>query len=207
MIQDIINRLAAIYPNAKCALNYRRDYELLFATRLSAQCTDARVNIVAPALFAAFPSLEALAGAELERLEEIVRPCGFYRHKADDIKSCARRLLEVHGGRVPDSMEELLELPGVGRKTANLILGELFGKPAICADTHCIRLSNRIGLCGSKDPHKVEIALKAIVPPSEQMMFCHRLIAHGRAVCRAQKPLCGGCELSGECLFNSSGAS
>lgn len=194
MIEDIISRLAALYPDVGCALEYRHDYELLFATRLAAQCTDARVNMVTPLLFSEYPTLEALAGADVERIEGIVHSCGFYRQKAHDIKSCAEQLILLHGGRIPDSMEELLKLPGVGRKTANLMLGEVYGKPAIIADTHCIRLSNRLGLCDTKDPHKVELALKAIVPPEEQLRFCHGLVAHGRAVCFAKKPNCGVCE-------------
>ncbi|MCL2080672.1 MAG: endonuclease III [Oscillospiraceae bacterium] len=195
MIEDIINKLAELYPRASCALDFDAGYKLLFATRLAAQCTDARVNTVTPVLFGEFPTLEALAAAGIGRLEEIVRSCGFYRQKAHDIKVCAERLILVHGGRVPDNMDELLRLPGVGRKTANLILGEIYGAPAIIADTHCIRLSNRLGLCDTKDPYKVELALKAVVPPDRQVGFCHGLVAHGRAVCFARKPNCEGCEL------------
>ena len=206
MVQDIIGKLGIFYPLARCALEYRRDYELLFATRLSAQCTDARVNLVTPVLFGEFPLLEDLSSADTGRLEAIVRPCGFFRHKAADIKAAARMLLDDFGGRVPDTMEDLLRLPGVGRKTANLILGELYGKPAICADTHCIRLSNRLGLCETRDPYKVELKLKEVIPAEEQLMFCHRLIAHGRSVCKAQRPLCGQCGLTEYCLYFEKGA-
>jgi len=201
MIEDIISRLANLYPDASCALDFDADYKLLFATRLAAQCTDARVNTVTPVLFGEFPTLEALAEADIKRLEDIVHSCGFYRQKAHDIKSCAEQLILLHGGRVPDNMEELLKLPGVGRKTANLILGEFYGKPAIIVDTHCIRLSNRLGLCNTKDPDKIEIILKSIVPPDKQVAFSHGLVAHGRAVCFARNPNCAGCELAEFCTF------
>ncbi len=191
----VVEQLTALYPEALCSLVYDVDWQLLFATRLSAQCTDARVNQITPLLFGAFGSLEALAEADLAAVEDIVRPCGYYRAKAHDIVLCARALLERHGGRVPDTMEALLALPGVGRKTANLILGDLYKQPAIVADTHCIRISNRLGLANSADPAKVEVQLKALIAPVEQSDFCHRLVFFGRDVCRARSPQCGGCPL------------
>jgi len=193
-VEEIINRLSAEYPIAECSLDYEKAYELLFATRLAAQCTDERVNRQTPALYARYPTLEAIAGADLEEFEEYIRPCGFYHSKARDIISCANVLIERHGGRVPDTMEELTALPGVGRKTANLILGDVFKKPAVVVDTHCIRLSNRMGLVdGLKDPVKIETALRAILPPDKSSDFCHRLVLHGRAVCTARKPMCEKC--------------
>ena len=181
-------------------MSYKKDYELLFATRLAAQCTDERVNMQTPALYARYPSLEALAAAELTELEEYIRPCGFYHTKAKDIIACANALLERHGGKVPDTMEELVALPGVGRKTANLILGDIYGKPAVVVDTHCIRLSNRMGLVdGLKDPAKIEAELKKLLPPEKSSDFCHRLVMHGRAVCTARKADCQSCRLAGVC--------
>jgi endonuclease-3 len=196
---ETVRRLKDLYPEADCSLDYGKDYELLFSTRLAAQCTDARVNTVTPVLFSRYPSLKALAGAELGDLEEIVHSTGFFRAKAKDIRDASRLLLERHGGRVPDTMEALLALPGIGRKTANLILGDIFGQPAVVADTHCIRISNRLGLCDSKDPVKVEAQLKAIVEPPEQNMLCHRFVYHGRAVCGARKPACDECVLRDVC--------
>ena len=196
----IVEALKEHYP-ASCSLVARKDYELLFATRLSAQCTDARVNVVTKELFSRWDSLEAIAGADLSELMEVVKPCGLYRVKAMDIQKCAQALLENHEGKVPDTMEELLKLPGVGRKTANLILGDLFGKPAIVTDTHCIRLCNRIGLVdGIKEPAKVEKELWKIIPPEEGSDFCHRLGYHGRDVCTARtKPHCEKCCLADIC--------
>ncbi|MCD8355547.1 MAG: endonuclease III [Clostridia bacterium] len=188
------------YPDAICALQYTKDYELLFATRLSAQCTDKRVNIVTKDLYSIFPSLEAFAQAEPEQIEEVIRPCGLGRTKARDLHAAAQYLLDKHGGKVPGTMEELLKIPGVGRKTANLILGDLYGKPAIVTDTHCIRLSNRIGLVdGIKEPGKVEKALRPIVPQEASSDFCHRLVLHGREVCTARKPYCDKCCLKEIC--------
>ena len=195
----IVELLAREYPEAECSLTYEKDWQLLFATRLAAQCTDERVNRVTPGLFARWPSLEAIAGADDAELEDAVRSCGFFRTKARDIKACAGVLLERHGGVVPDNMDELLALPGVGRKTANLILGDIYGKPAIVADTHCIRLSNRLGLCDTKDPHGVEKELRAVIAPSDGSDFCHRLVMHGRAVCTARAPACGRCVLAELC--------
>ena len=188
------------YPDAICALQYQKEYELLFATRLSAQCTDARVNIVTQDLYREFPTLQSFADAQPEDIEKIIRPCGLGNTKARDIHAAAQYLLEHHDGKVPGTMAELIKIPGVGRKTANLILGDIFRKPAIVADTHCIRLSNRIGLVeGTKDPGKVERALRPIVPPEASSDFCHRLVLHGRAVCTARKPYCDACCLAEIC--------
>ena len=186
--------LKSVYPEAVCALHYTHDYELLFATRLSAQCTDARVNIVTEKLFKQFPTLQSFADASEEEIAEAIKTCGLFRTKARDLKACAMMLIANYGGRVPDTMEELLKLPGVGRKTANLILGDVYHKPAVVVDTHCIRLSNRMGLVdGLKDPVKIESALRGILPPEESSDFCHRLVLHGRAVCTARKPMCDQC--------------
>ena len=204
-ISFIISALKKDYPIAKCSLDYKKPHELLFSTRLSAQCTDARVNIVAQELYDRYPTLDAFAQADVSELEQIVRPCGFYKVKARDIIACANALLERFHGTIPDDIDTLITLPGVGRKTANLIVGDLYGKPAIVADTHCIRLSNRLGLAHSKDPAKVEQELKAIVPPEESSDLCHRFVLHGRAVCHARKPLCHQCSLNSVCP--ASGAS
>lgn len=197
----VVDILKERYPDT-CSLVAEKDYELLFSTRLSAQCTDARVNLVTKELYARYPTLQALAEADLEELCAIVKPCGLFRTKANDIKNSANLLLERFGGRVPDTMEELLTLPGVGRKTANLILSDLYGKPAIVADTHCIRISNRLGLvppaCG-KDPYKVELALKQVVEPAEQASLCHRFVHFGRDICTARSPRCGECPLRELC--------
>ena len=201
---EIVLILKENYPDT-CSLEAAKDYELLFATRLSAQCTDARVNIVTKELFSRFPTLESIASADMEELCGIIRSCGLFRTKARDIKLAARYLLDEHGGQVPDTMEELLKVPGVGRKTANLILSDVYGKPAIVADTHCIRISNRLGLIpgGSKDPFKVEKALCDIVEPSEQASLCHRFVHFGRDICKAQSPDCGVCPLRGLCVFKA----
>lgn len=197
----VVDILKERYPDT-CSLVAEKDYELLFSTRLSAQCTDARVNLVTKELYARYPTLQALAEADLEELCAIVKPCGLFRTKANDIKNSAKLLLERFGGRVPDTMEELLTLPGVGRKTANLTLSDLYGKPAIVADTHCIRISNRLGLvppaCG-KDPYKVELALKQVVEPAEQASLCHRFVHFGRDICTARSPRCGECPLRELC--------
>lgn len=202
-IKELIEGLEAEYPEAVCSLEYLKDYELLFATRLAAQCTDERVNKITPALYERYPTLEAIAGADREELEGYIHSCGFFRAKARDIIACANALLERHGGRVPDTMEELCALPGVGRKTANLILGDIYGKPAVVVDTHCIRLSNRMGLVdGLKDPVKIETELRELLPPEKSNDFCHRLVIHGRAVCTARKPDCANCRLNGACARN-----
>ena len=197
---EVVYQLKNEYPNAECALKYTHDYELLFATRLSAQCTDVRVNMVTKDLFVDFPTLESFADAPIEKLEEGIKTCGLFRTKAKDLKACAQMLLNEYDGKVPDKMEELLKLPGIGRKTANLILGDIYGKPAIVADTHCIRLSNRLGFVkDTKDPVKVENALKKIIPPEESSDFCHRLVLHGREVCSARSPKCDKCCLATAC--------
>ena len=193
-VQEILSCLEQAYPLAECSLEYEKDYELLFSVRLAAQCTDERVNKITPALFARFPTLQAFAEADVAEVEEYIHSCGFFRSKAKDIVSCAQVLLTQYGGRVPDTMEELVKLPGVGRKTANLILGDVYHKPAVVVDTHCIRLSNRMGLVDNlKDPVKIETALRAILPPEQSSDFCHRLVLHDRAVCDARKPQCALC--------------
>ncbi len=199
-VSEIVRLLEEEYPDAMCSLEFGKDYELLFSVRLAAQCTDERVNMVTPALFARFPTLEAFAAAEPEDVEPYIHSCGFFRAKARDIVLCARELLEKHGGKVPDTMEALTALPGVGRKTANLILGDVYGKPAVVVDTHCIRLSNRLGLVdGLKDPVKIEAALRELLPPEKSSDFCHRIVMHGRAVCQARKPNCEACCLKHLC--------
>lgn len=198
----IIGHLKELYPDAVCSLNYEKDYELLFSTRLSAQCTDARVNLVTPELFSRFPTLEAFAAATPEEVGSVIRSCGLYQTKARDLVACARMLLEKFDGKVPDTMEALTSLPGVGRKTANLVLGDIFHKPAIVADTHCIRITGRLGLTdGTKDPVSVEKQLRLVIPPEEGSDFCHRLVLHGRAVCMARSPDCAGCLLRGDCDY------
>ena len=198
----IIENLKVLYPDAICSLTYQKDYELLFATRLSAQCTDARVNQVTPELFSTYPTLEALAEASVEDVGRIIHSCGLYQTKARDLVACARVLLEKHGGKVPATMDELTALPGVGRTTATLVLGDIFHKPAVVPDTHCIRITGRLGLTdGSKDPVQVEQQLRAVLPPEESSDFCHRMVLHGRAVCMARSPGCGGCLLKKDCDF------
>lgn len=189
--------LKQAYPDAQCALHYQTDYELLFATRLSAQCTDARVNIVTKDLFARFPTLEDYAAAPVEEIEDSIRTCGLFHTKARDLKAAAIMLLQDFGGKVPDNMTDLLKLPGIGRKTANLILGDIYGQPAVVTDTHCIRLSNRLGFVkNEKDPVTVENALRKILDPAESSDFCHRLVHHGREVCTARSPKCQNCCLA-----------
>lgn len=200
-VAAIVQTLKDCYPDGICSLQYQKDYELLFATRLSAQCTDERVNQVTPALFARFPTLEDLAQAEPDQVEPYIHSCGFFRAKAKDIVLASRMLLSEYGGKVPGTMEELLTLPGVGRKTANLILGDVHHTPGVVvADTHCIRITGLLGLTdGTKDPGKVEKQLRACLPPEESNDFCHRLVLHGRAVCRARKPDCPNCALRPWC--------
>ena len=200
----VVERLREHYP-ASCSLVAVKDYELLFATRLSAQCTDARVNVVTAELFSRWPTLEAIAGADLEELMEVVKPCGLYRVKATDIKKCANVLVEQYGGKVPDEMDELLKLPGVGRKTANLVLGDLFGKPAVVTDTHCIRIAGRIGLTDNTEPYKVEMDLKKIIEPKEQNDTCHRFVHFGRDICTARSPKCSLCFLQDVCRYAQGG--
>lgn len=199
-VNAIIELLKQRYPNALCALHYDKDYELMIAVRLSAQCTDARVNLVTPALFAAYPTLEAMAGADIAHVEELVHSCGFYKHKARDIVLGCQMLLRDYGGKVPGTMEELLKIPGVGRKTANLLLGDLYAVPgSVVCDTHCIRICERLGLSHGKEPEKVEAQLRAILPPEESSDFCHRIVLFGRDCCTARNPDCGNCPLSLYC--------
>ncbi len=195
----IRERLDSAYPVVKCSLDYETPLEMLIATQLSAQCTDARVNIVTKDLFAKYKTAEDYANAELADVEEIIRSVGFYKNKAKNMIACAKRICEVYGGEVPDTMEDLLTLAGTGRKTANLVLGDIFGKPAIVVDTHCIRLTNRLGLVTEKDPEKIEYALMKILPPEYSLRFCHQMVYHGRARCTARKPDCENCELKDVC--------
>lgn len=206
-ISAIIKALKKLYPDAICSLDYQKDYELLFSVRLAAQCTDARVNLVTPALFERFPTLEAFAAATPEEVGEYVRSCGFWRAKAKDIVGSAQMLLRDFGGRVPDNMDDLLRLPGVGRKTANLILGDVYGKEGYVCDTHCIRITGRLGITdGSKDPLKVEQQLRKVIPPEESNDFCHRMVLHGRALCMARAPQCGDCPLRELCDYGKEAA-
>ena len=199
-VAGVVEALKESYPDPRCALEYEKDYELMIAVRLSAQCTDERVNLVTPALFARYPTLESLAQADISEVEGYVRSCGFYHNKARDIVLSCQMLLERFGGRIPGTMEELLTLPGVGRKTANLLLGDLYKAPgAVVCDTHCIRITNKLGLASGKEPEKVERQLRAILPPEESSDFCHRLVLHGRAVCVARKPACERCCLAPYC--------
>lgn len=193
--------LEEIYPESVCALKYEKPYELLIAVRLSAQCTDARVNIVTENLFRKYSTLESFAEAELSELEQDVKPCGFYRTKAESIIGMAKRLIEVYDSRIPDTMEELLTLPGVGRKTANLILGDVYGQPAIVTDTHFIRITGRLGLTQHKEPEKVERDLRPLVPPERSSDFCHRIVQFGRDTCTARKPKCSECRMQEICAY------
>ena len=199
-VSAIIDILEQRYPDALCALHYEKDYELMIAVRLSAQCTDARVNLVTPALFAAYPSLEAFANADIADVENYVHSCGFYRHKARDIVLACQMLIEEYDSKVPDSMEQLLKLPGVGRKTANLLMGDLYGIPgSIVCDTHCIRICGKLGLSEGKDPEKVERQLRKILPPEKSSDFCHRIVLFGRDICTARSPKCSECPLAIHC--------
>ena len=195
-----VEGLKALYPDAICSLTADNPLQLLIAVRLSAQCTDARVNLVTPALFARFPTLDSLAEAEDTEVGDYIRSCGLYKTKARDIVAMCRMLRDVYGGVIPDTVEELTKLPGVGRKTANLVCGDVYGKPAVVADTHCIRITGRLGLTdGSKDPYKVETQLRKILPPEESNDFCHRLVLFGRDICSARSPKCGECPLAETC--------
>lgn len=199
-VEGVVAALKSAYPDPMCALHYQKDYELMIAVRLSAQCTDERVNLVTPALFARYPTLDAFAEADVTEVEEYVHSCGFYKHKARDIVLACQMLRDVYDRRVPDNMEDLLKLPGVGRKTANLLLGDIYGKEAYVCDTHCIRITNKLGLVsGTKDPGKVEQQLRKVLPPEESSAFCHRIVLHGRAVCTARAPKCGECTLAPFC--------
>ena len=199
-VSAIIDILTQVYPEAPCALQYEKDYELMISVRLAAQCTDARVNQVTPALFAAYPTLEAMANADIADVENYVRSCGFYRHKARDIVLSCQKLIADFGGKVPGTMEQLLTIPGVGRKTANLLLGDIFKQPgSVVCDTHCIRISNRLGIASGKEPEKVERQLRAILPPEQSNDFCHRLVQFGRDTCTARSPKCRVCPLTLYC--------
>lgn len=199
-VDAIIEILKLRYPDPMCALHYQKDYELMIAVRLSAQCTDARVNLVTPALFAAYPTLESMASADIADVENYVHSCGFYKHKARDIVLACQMLLSDYGGKVPDTMDALLRLPGVGRKTANLLLGDLYSVPgSVVCDTHCIRICGRLGLSQGKEPEKVEQQLRKILPPEESSDFCHRVVLFGRDICTARNPKCGECPLSPWC--------
>lgn len=196
-----VGLLKTQYPDAICSLEYEKPYELMIATRLSAQCTDARVNIVTKTLFKQFPTLQSFAEAEISELEDAVKPCGFYKTKAKSIKEAAQRLLEVYDGEIPQTMEELLTLPGIGRKTANLLLGDLYGKPAVVTDTHCIRICGRLGLTKNTEPAKVEADLRKLLPSEESSDFCHRIVLFGREFCKARKPVCASCPLREICPY------
>ena len=197
--KQIIDILREEYPDVKCALNYSQPHELLIATRLSAQCTDVRVNIVTPQLFKKYKSIDEFADADVSDVEELIKTCGLYKTKARDIVMMSQVLRDVYNTKIPDTIDELVKLPGVGRKTANLIVGDLYGKPALVCDTHVIRLTNRLGLAKGKDAFKVEKQLSEIIPPEESLMLCHRLVWHGRLVCNARKPECDRCKLYSLC--------
>ena len=196
---QICDVLDTLYPDALCSLQYEKPYELMIATRLSAQCTDARVNIVTKDLFRQYPTLESFADAELSELEQAVHPCGFYKAKAKSIKEMCQRVRDVYGGVVPDNMDDLLTLPGIGRKTANLLLGDVYGKPAVVTDTHCIRISGRLGLTKRHAPEQVEEDLRKILPPERSNRFCHQMVLFGRDVCTARSPKCAECPLKSFC--------
>ena len=197
-----VTELKKLYPDASCTLDYDEPYQLMFAARLAAQCTDARVNIVTKTLFKKYPTLQAFADADLAELEQDVKPCGFYHTKAKSLKEMAGQLINDFGGEVPDTMEELLTLSGIGRKTANLMLGDVFGKPAMVTDTHCIRITGRLGLTANKEPAKVEKDLVKLIPPEESSDFCHRIVEFGRDICRARSPKCVECPMKDFCKYN-----
>lgn len=199
-VRAIIDALNIRYPDAICALHYEKDYELMIAVRLSAQCTDARVNLITPALFAAYPTLEDMANADIADVENYIHSCGFFRQKAKDIVLACQMLLSEYGGKVPGTMEDLLRLPGVGRKTANLLLGDLYQKPgSVVCDTHCMRICERLGLSKGREPDKVEKQLRVVLPPEESSDFCHRIVLFGREICTARSPKCAECPLAMYC--------
>ncbi len=202
-LTSIIEELKRLYPQAQCALTYEKPHELLISTRLSAQCTDKRVNMVTPELFKKYRTTKEFAAADVNDVAEIIKSCGLYKTKANDIVMMCREIEEKYGGNLPDSIEELTKLPGVGRKTANLICGEIFRQPAYICDTHVIRITNRLGICKGKDARKVEIQLREAVPPEESLCFCHSMVWHGRNVCKAQNPDCLNCTLKQYCDFTS----
>ena len=197
--EEIVSRLEQVYPDAQCSLEYEKPYELLISVRLSAQCTDARVNIVTKDLFREFPTLESFANAKLEDVERIVKPCGLFHTKAKSIIELSKKLIDDFGGEVPDNMDDLLSLPGIGRKTANLILGDVYKQPAVVTDTHCIRICGRLGLSEGDDPAKVEKQLREVLPMDRASDFCHRLVHFGRETCSARKPKCPSCPLGDIC--------
>ncbi len=199
-----VERLKEEYPGAQCSLEYKNPLELLISVRLAAQCTDARVNMVTPALFERFPTLDAFCEAEEDEIAELIKSCGLYKSKARDIYKMVRVLRDEYGEKVPDTIEELVKLPGVGRKTANLIVGDVYHKPAIVTDTHCIRICGLLGLTDNKEPYKVEKDLRAVIEPSEGNDFCHRLVLHGRAVCVARRPKCDKCCMNDVCRYANS---
>ena len=194
-----VEALERVYPDAVCSLTYEKPYELLISTRLSAQCTDARVNLVTPVLFSKFPSLQSLADAPIEEIEEIIKPCGLFHTKAKDIKMLSQMLIDDFSGELPDTLEDLMKLPGIGRKTANLVMGDIFHQPAVVTDTHCIRICGRLGLTKEKEPFKVEMDLRKILPPEKSNDFCHRLVHFGREFCKARGPQCTVCPLQDIC--------
>lgn len=196
-----VEELEKIYPDIECSLKYSKPYEFMFAARLSAQCTDARVNIVTKTLFVKYPDLQSFADADLEELEQDVKPCGFYHNKAKSLKGMARKLLDDFGGELPDNMDDLLTLPGIGRKTANLVMGDIYKKPAVVTDTHCIRITGRLGLTENKEPAKVEKDLLKLIPPEISSHFCHQTVQFGRDICKARSPKCGECPLSYFCRY------
>lgn len=201
--EKAVEILESVYPDAQCSLKYKHPYELLIATRLSAQCTDARVNIVTKELFEKYKSIDEFADAEIEDIEEIIKPCGLYKTKAKSIVEMCRQLRDNFGGQLPDTLEQLTSLSGIGRKTANLIMGDVFGKPAVVTDTHCIRICYRLGLTDEKEPFKVEMQLRKILPPEKASMFCHRLVIFGRETCTARKTNCENCRLNEICEKNN----
>ena len=196
----ICDKLDTVYPDAACSLEYTEPYQLMIATRLSAQCTDARVNIVTKTLFVQYPTLDSFADADLAELEEAVKPCGFFRSKAKSIKEMCQRVRDVYGGKVPDNMDDLLTLSGIGRKTANLLLGDVYGKPAVVTDTHCIRISGRLGLTKRYAPEQVEEDLRKVLPPARSSRYCHQIVQFGRDTCTARNPKCDGCPLAEYCV-------
>lgn len=196
-----VDALEKLYPDASCSLNFRHPYELMIAARLSAQCTDARVNIVTKELFKKYPTLESFANADITELEEAVKPCGFFRTKAKSIREMANQLINNFGGNIPDNMDDLLTISGIGRKTANLMMGDVWGKPAIVTDTHFIRITGRLGLTVNTEPKKVEADLVKLIPPERSSDFCHRIVQFGRDICKARKPLCNECVCSSFCKY------
>ena len=204
-VSEIKNYLDRTYGDAPCTLDYGDPFQLMIATILAAQCTDARVNLVTPALFKKYPTVQSFAEAEISDVEELIRSTGFFRNKAKNIVACANTLLERHNGEVPDTMEELIALPGVGRKIANLMLGDVFGKPCIVVDTHCKRITNLLGLTKNTDPTKIEMDLKKIIPPEYGALFCHQIVEHGRAICIARRPKCSECGMNTVCDFYKKG--